>query len=89
MTTVVIDGDDITDRHMLHEMLSLKLDLPEWYGRNLDALADCLTDIHEDTAVVIKNADALKKALGSYEAAFLNVLLRASKENPHLQISRQ
>jgi ribonuclease inhibitor len=86
MTTAVIDGNDITDRQQFHEILARQLNLPEWYGKNLDALADCLTDIHTDTTIVIKNDDALKKALGSYETAFLNVLFFAAKKNPHLRI---
>lgn len=38
-------------RTQLHEYLKDKLDFPDYYGRNLDALYDCLTEICEPTAI--------------------------------------
>ena len=40
-----LNGNDITNREQLHDALSEALELPEWYGRSLDALYDCLTDL--------------------------------------------
>ena len=37
MKIVVIDGRKMTDRETAHTYLKRKLDLPEYYGRNLDA----------------------------------------------------
>ena len=37
-----LNGNDITNREQLHDALSEALELPEWYGRSLDALYDCL-----------------------------------------------
>ena len=37
-----------------HDKLARKLDFPEHYGRNLDALADCLGDVHHPTRVVLE-----------------------------------
>ena len=39
---VFLNGNDITNREQLHDALSEALELPEWYGRSLDALYDCL-----------------------------------------------
>ena len=36
-----LNGNDITNREQLHDALSEALELPEWYGRSLDALYDC------------------------------------------------
>lgn len=33
----------------LHRALAEGLHFPAWYGGNLDALHDCLTDLHEPT----------------------------------------
>jgi RNAse (barnase) inhibitor barstar len=40
-----IDASAATNLDELHEAIASGLDLPEWYGRNLDALADVLGDL--------------------------------------------
>ncbi|MEU5791595.1 barstar family protein [Micromonospora purpureochromogenes] len=42
--TVVLPGADARSRADLFGLLGQALDLPEWFGRNWDALADCLLD---------------------------------------------
>lgn len=39
----VIDLSNVLNRAQLHDLLSEALCLPAYYGRNLDALWDCLT----------------------------------------------
>ena len=36
-----------------------KFDLPDHYGRNLDALFDCLCEINEPTLIKLKNENVL------------------------------
>lgn len=44
MSKVVELRQSEADRHAnVHDWLKRKLDLPEWYGANLDALWDCVT----------------------------------------------
>lgn len=38
-------------RREIHEYIAKKMAFPEYYGQNLDALYDCLTEITEPTAV--------------------------------------
>ncbi len=78
MLRVTIDGASIPDRRALHEALAPVL--PEWYGRNLDALYDCLTEPGELIQLTIQDLDALEKHLGGYAHAFLRVLKDASEE---------
>ena len=40
-----------------------KFDLPEHYGRNLDALFDCLCEINGPTLIKLKNENALEAGL--------------------------
>ena len=58
MTHIVLDGSAIRDREGLHALLAERLSLPEHYGRNLDALHDCLTD-KRDVTVFLRNAGAM------------------------------
>lgn len=83
----VIDGANIASRNALHDSLSRQLSLPEWYGRNLDALYDCLTDIREDSELVLQNTSELYANLGPYADVLQAVLRDACEENPHLRLS--
>jgi len=89
MKKAILDGNVIKDRADLHDALKSSLGLPEWYGRNLDALYDCLTDISEDTTIVIKDADALKKSLGAYAEGLLSVLRGAADKNPRITAAEE
>jgi RNAse (barnase) inhibitor barstar len=40
MRYAVIDGGTISDRAEQHRQLARVLELPDWYGANLDALYD-------------------------------------------------
>ena len=77
----VLDGGSVGSRETLHQTLAAGLRLPDWYGGNLDALHDCLTDITEPTELVIRNGGALKAALGNYAAALERVLADCAAEN--------
>ena len=83
---VLLDGNTILNREMLHDTLSTALRLPAWYGRNLDALYDCLTDVQEETVVVLRDRAALEEHLGSYGRRFMRLLEEVSRENPHLRL---
>lgn len=43
METIRLDGRNFTTEEVLHKILKKKLDLPDYYGENADALWDCLT----------------------------------------------
>ena len=45
MKRVELIASQLTDKEVLHDVLAEELQLPEWYGRNLDALHDCLTEL--------------------------------------------
>ncbi|MBR7081998.1 MAG: barstar family protein [Oscillospiraceae bacterium] len=45
MKSFILYGGAIADRDELHETLAMGLGFPEYYGKNLDALHDCLADI--------------------------------------------
>ena len=77
----VLDGGSVGSRETLHQTLAAGLRLPDWYGGNLDALHDCLTDITEPTELVIRSSAALETALGGYAAALRRVLADCAAEN--------
>ncbi len=84
MKEIIIDGGSIYTKVELHDTLAEAFGFPAWYGRNLDALYDCLTDIREDTAIRIENAEALDERLPIYGRLFLRVVRRSCRDNSHL-----
>ena len=83
---VLLDGNAILNREMLHDTLAIGLCLPPWYGRNLDALYDCLTDVREETVVVLRDRATLEEHLGGYGSRFLRLLEEVSRENPRIRL---
>lgn len=59
MKIVILDAKKMLEKGKMHEYFSNKFDLPEYYGRNLDALFDCLCEINEPTLIKLKNENAL------------------------------
>ena len=68
MKIIIIDAKRFTSKSDAHEYLAYSLDFPVYYGKNLDALADCLSELPRATAVIIKNvADASEFAKPIFE----------------------
>ncbi len=79
MIRAEIDGNAVTGREQLHELLAGRLALPEWYGKNLDALFDCLTEPGEEIMLTLRGREALEETLGGYARAFFRVLEEAAR----------
>lgn len=47
MKQITLDGNILADAALVHDYLKDQLAFPEYYGKNLDALHDCLTDLDE------------------------------------------
>ena len=59
MKSVILDAKKMLKKEKIHEYFAKKFDLPEYYGKNLDALFDCLCEINEPTLIKLKNENAL------------------------------
>ncbi len=70
---IVLDGKHMTDRAKAHAELKHKLDLPDYYGGNLDALNDCLGELRERPLVVIEDAGAFLEGCEGYGIKLLRV----------------
>ncbi len=54
MNEIILKLQELHSKAELHAKLSELLDFPDYYGKNLDALFDCLTDITSDTLLRIE-----------------------------------
>ena len=70
---IVLDGNRMDSREATHEELKRKLDLPDYYGGNLDALNDCLAERRERELIVIEDAGAFLEGCGTSAVGLLRV----------------
>ena len=48
MASVILDGRKLTDMNAFHREFELAFGLPDFYGRNISALIDCLSGVRDD-----------------------------------------
>ena len=87
--TVILEGKAMTDRVSAHSHLAERLELPTYYGRNLDALYDVLTEIGKETEIVLTDPAAVVEQMGKYGEALLATMQEAAEENPRLIVTLQ
>ena len=87
MRKIILDIEKMRSLPMLHKYLHTALALPEYYGANLDALHDCLTEMCEPTELVVPKQVAEEAYLGWYGQQFLQMLQDAAEENTDLKIT--
>lgn len=80
---VVLDSRKFTDKESSHDYLYKTLVLPDYYGKNLDALHDCLTEMKRK--IVISNTSEA----GAYYEALRPVFMDSAEENAGLEIIEQ
>ena len=86
---IQLDGRLMNSRSTAHDYLKQQLHLPEYYGRNLDALFDLLTQIGSHTAIALTHQEVMFEMLGSYGEILIETLEQAADENPYLTFSAQ
>lgn len=89
MRTVKLNVEKMTGLTALHKYLRSALALPVYYGSNLDALYDCLTEITEETELIVPQDVTKEEYLGWYGSQLLQVLQDAAEENPSLKVKIQ
>lgn len=87
MKKVVIDCEKLRQKEQAHLYLAEVFDFPDYYGKNLDALFDCLTELGECT-IFLENENTLNQA-DSYGMKVLKALEEATQVNSNLKIIGQ
>ena len=84
MEIIRLDGSRLCGREEAMELLGRALALPEWWGRNLDALYDCLTDLGRPVRLEVFRREAMVET--AFGRRLLRVLEDAAAELPWLEL---
>ena len=80
MKKIILDFSKSTSKEVMHKYLAEKFSFPEYYGANLDALHDLLTEITEPTCVGVFNYGR------KYLKSVVEVFKDAESENKNLSV---
>lgn len=78
---IVLDASQMDGRRNAHAYLKEMLALPDYYGMNLDALYDCLTELGQTTVCFANTDDAPE-----YFKKVFRVFRDAARHNENLVI---
>lgn len=79
MKKAILEGTILSgDRQKAHLHLQRTLDLPDYYGCNLDALHDCLNDELGPLEILIRGSRHIP--VGSYGARIVETICQATAE---------
>ena len=89
MRYVILNGAAVKSRSELYDALERYMDLPDYFGRNLDALHDVL--LHEilpagPLTFEIEGFDALRANIGEYAVGLRHMLRDAEREDGRLTV---
>lgn len=65
MQQYIIDGNNFTGVETFYDEVARVFSFPEYFGRNLDGLHECLSDIGEPMEVIWKNSQKSKMEFSS------------------------
>lgn len=52
---ITLDATKLNDKEKAHDYLAEVLSLPDYYGKNLDALYDCVSDMNIDMITIVNS----------------------------------
>ena len=83
--TITLDGIQMSDRTVIHALLSEALAFPAHYGKNLDALYDMLTERSAPLTIIVTK----KEALSGYGLQLMHTLRDAANNNPAINVEEK
>lgn len=80
MEIIILDGNRMTSRDRAYEYINKTMRFPEYAGKNLDALHDCLSELSGDVIIIIQNVGIMLENLDKYAEKMLNVFRITAEE---------
>ena len=88
MKQITLNGKKMTDKESAHVYIASKLDFPEYYGKNLDALADCVSEFCLDKYIRFNHFEEAEKNLGEYAEMLVEVFSDIAENNPRIRFKK-
>ena len=85
--SVIVYGSDFDDIVQVHEYLAEQLDFPAYYGKNLDALYDVLTESDIPMKIEIHLEDVDNHDLLQRLEKMTDVIADAGEENERIELT--
>lgn len=84
---VRIIGPRCTSQEALHEFVAKKLGFPDYYGANLSALADCLSEMGEPVRITFAIGEHdIEPGMQAYLLRFVQVCAREALVNENVSL---
>jgi len=83
--TVLLNIEKV-EKETIHPYLKESFGFPEYYGNNLDALYDCLTDLREVEIVISEKSKEVLLA-DEYGSGIWETMVEAAEENAGITIT--
>ncbi len=87
MGQYIIEGNNMTTLERAYDELETVFHLPDYFGRNLDAFEECLTDLTDEEgslSVTVRNSKAVESALPEWES-----LVEIFLGNPFISLTEE
>ena len=86
MKELIVDGKFMQSKEAMYRHLTRVFSLPSYFGNNLDALWDVLTENDEPTEINFINVDLTRAYLGNYGDNLIGLLKKLEQENENYTI---
>lgn len=87
MKIILLNGKRMINKKETHLYIKRKLELPDYYGKNLDALWDLLTIMSDPINIIILNGEYITENLGEYGNSLISVFEDVAKTNDRVIIN--
>lgn len=84
MLDIRLEGEKMKDRSSAQRHIAKRMDFPDDYGNNLDALWEALNDIDETVAVTLYDTTLMLNQLGQYGHDLLDTFEDAAAANSNI-----
>ena len=86
MKELIINSANIRSVEDFHKYIKESLDLPSYYGENLDALWDVLSSYSDKLRIVLTKHNLLVENLGQYGEDLIDLFHDLKEENDNIEL---
>ena len=86
MKRIILTAEKIADRETMASYMKDALELPDYFGCNLDALSDLLSEVNAEMVFEVEESELERMPEGGYASRCMQVIGRAAEENPHVHL---